>query len=266
MKKKLLIFISILAIIFIIGLFSLWFMNRNKVAVLGYHNVYMNDYEYNGNDPFMLKFEHFEAQLQYLKKHKYKTLTLDEYYCFKQKTCKQPQKSVLITFDDGFYFNYKYAFPLLKKYNMNAALFVIGKNLENGQPDDHDAYSFLSKEYLEKVKAEYLNISVASHSYNLHGDIHIDMMDKDAIKNDFASMNEIINTKYFAYPFGIHNDLSKEVLKEENIRLAFGFGKDKQSKKAHRKSSINDDNYLIPRFNIYAKLPMWKFKLYLQLP
>ena len=63
-----------------------------------------------------------------------------------QKKCDKKHKSVLITFDDGYYDNYQYAFDLLKKYKMNAVVFIIGDNTEKS------AEGFLNKETIEKCK------------------------------------------------------------------------------------------------------------------
>ena len=40
--------------------------------------------------------------------------TMDELYDYMTKGTELPDKPVLITFDDGYIDNYKYAFPILK--------------------------------------------------------------------------------------------------------------------------------------------------------
>ena len=64
-------------------------------------------------------------QLQTIKDNGYTTLTMSELndYLFKNKPI--PEKSVIITFDDGYRDNYTNAFPILKEFNMNATIFVI---------------------------------------------------------------------------------------------------------------------------------------------
>ena len=110
----------------------------------------------------------FEEQLKYLKKHNYTTLSLDEFYAYYKGKQKIPRKSVLITMDDGYQSNYDLAFPLLKKYNMKATVFYIGSNVTG------ENKNYMNQETLSKIKTEYPNIDIASHSYALHYDKSID--------------------------------------------------------------------------------------------
>lgn len=66
----------------------------------------------------------FEAQLKCLAESGYKSLHLDEFYQY-LKSWNIPEKLVLITFDDGYADNYRYAYPILKKYNMKATIFPV---------------------------------------------------------------------------------------------------------------------------------------------
>ena len=39
------------------------------------------------------------------------------------------KKPILITLDDGYYSNYKYVFPILKKYQVKASIFIVTDNI-----------------------------------------------------------------------------------------------------------------------------------------
>jgi peptidoglycan/xylan/chitin deacetylase (PgdA/CDA1 family) len=69
--------------------------------------------------------EVFEGQMEYLHRSGYRTLKIDELLnCISGKlTIKE--KSVVVTFDDAWLDNYVYAYPVLKKYKINAAIFII---------------------------------------------------------------------------------------------------------------------------------------------
>lgn len=36
-----------------------------------------------------------------------------------------PNKPILITFDDGYYSNYEYIYPILQKYNSKVSIFIV---------------------------------------------------------------------------------------------------------------------------------------------
>ncbi len=250
MNKKTVIIIII--IVALISLFLIFYLRYKPIAVLGYHSFTM---EKDSKDNLTINIDKFEEQLKYLKEHNYHTLTLNQLYEYKQGKRKLPLKSVLITMDDGYQSNYDLAFPLLKKYNMNAVVFYIGENVKK------ENSPYMTIDTIKKVKEEYKNIEIASHSYDLHKEGAI-KQDKVAIKEDFKKMEEVINSKFFAYPYGAYNDNIIDVLKEEDYKLAFTFGPSTK----HRKMYFFDNNYEIPRLNISNDMPLWKFILRLKLP
>lgn len=70
--------------------------------------------------------ELFEAQLKYLHKNKYKTLSIHEFYdLITKKKTVSTKKMVLLTIDDARSSVWRFAYPLLEKYKMHATVFVI---------------------------------------------------------------------------------------------------------------------------------------------
>jgi hypothetical protein len=67
----------------------------------------------------------FERQMQYLVTRGYHTVTLDDVHEWQMGRRELPAKSVVITFDDGEESQYHYAYPVLRKYGLHAALFVV---------------------------------------------------------------------------------------------------------------------------------------------
>lgn len=67
----------------------------------------------------------FEAQLQFLKINGYHTVTTNEFYEMITGARRIPERSVMLTFDDGLGSVWSIAFPLLKKYKMTAVCFII---------------------------------------------------------------------------------------------------------------------------------------------
>lgn len=252
MKKRIIIITSILICFLLVFsiLLSIYISNNQKITVLTYHNIgTKQDIENNLSEkPWTIDIENFEEHLKMLKKHNFKTLTLEEFYKWKKGEIRLPYKSILITFDDGFYSNYYYAFKLLKKYDMNATVFLIGNYMEDKNEDwNGNLKTYISKEILEKCKTEYPNIEFASHTYALHEHDALEKSSLEDLYKDAKMFKEnVINTDYIAYPFGKNNENFRNALKENNYKMAFIFG---PSKKEYRKASRKDNDFLIPRLN-----------------
>lgn len=90
-----------------------------KVLVLNYHMV---------NRMFIslaIDPEDFDWQMKYLVDHGYHAISPDELYAFLEGKGTLPDRPVLITFDDGYVDNYTNAYPILKKYNLKATIFIV---------------------------------------------------------------------------------------------------------------------------------------------
>ena len=244
LPKCLKVIIVVLFIIIIICLLYL-FLPTN-IAVLGYHD-FTNDAS---SKDMQITASKFESEMAYLSQNHYQSLKLSDIDCYLNHTCKLSKKSVLITMDDGWKNELTIAAPILKKYNLNAVIFYIGSNY-----DGHNT-NFMDANDLTTLQEEYPNIEVASHSYDLHHETDY-QKSYDELNNDFAKMQSIVNTKYFAYPYGFYNSTYETVLKDNNYQLAFAFGPGK----LHRKIKSNDNIYEVPRLNISNSMSLTKFKL-----
>jgi peptidoglycan/xylan/chitin deacetylase (PgdA/CDA1 family) len=77
--------------------------------------------------------ENFEADLSFLCDNNYQTLSSVEFLNILDGAAAMPERSVLLSFDDGPANFYAVSFPLLKKYNANAVAFVApGLHSESG--------------------------------------------------------------------------------------------------------------------------------------
>lgn len=260
-KKNILI--TILLLILILSIITLTYLYKNpKIPVLCYHNIAtQNEKEnYPEESDWTITTDNFKEHLDYLKNNNYKTLTMDEFYNWKIGNLNLPYKSVLITFDDGFLSNYEYAFKLLKEYNMNATVFVVGSFIDNSTTNEWNGNikTYMTKDILENLKNEYPNIEIYSHSYNLHYQGAINQ-NKDVLMQDIKDFNNFYpNNDILCYPFGQYNDNIEDCLKESNYKMAFRYG---PNKKDYKKASRNDNIYEIPRLNVSHGMSVFKFAL-----
>ncbi len=72
--------------------------------------------------------ELFEWEMKYLQK-RCRILSLDELLAYISGELRLDKPGVAVTFDDGWFDNYVYAYPILKKYNIKGTIFVSTGNI-----------------------------------------------------------------------------------------------------------------------------------------
>ena len=144
LKKKVSVSLGIL----IICSFVVIIPTRENIPCLLFHHVAPN----NRVSP-----AEFEQLLVSLREEGYNSLHFSELP--KESSPKNLSKSIILTFDDGFLDNYINAFPLLKKYDYKATVFIIAsKSLTQKLP------GYLTPPQMLEMKRSGL-IDIQSHSY-----------------------------------------------------------------------------------------------------
>ena len=216
-----------------------------EIAVLNYHFFYDKKTE-KCNESICLDISNFEKQLNYLKENNYKTLTIEEYRSWLYEEIDLPEKSVLLTIDDGAMgtskINGNKLIPLLEKYEINATLFLIT--------------GWWKK---ENYQSKYLDIQ--SHTYLMHDENQCSNKNrgaemlcstKEQILNDLKkSLNYVDNNTSFCFPFYLYDNKSIESLKELDFKLAFIGG--------NKKTTQKNDKYKLPRYIIYKNTSLNSF-------
>lgn len=131
-----------------------------KVAIFCYHEVDRP------NDAFAVSSGRLEAHLKYLKKEGYHFVTLNEYLAYTDGKLKLPDKSVMITFDDGYRSFYTKVYPLLKKYDVPAMLAIV-TSWTDGEGLPTDVRAVATWDELKEMEKSGL-VTVVSHSHALH--------------------------------------------------------------------------------------------------
>ncbi len=98
------------------------------IPVFMYHHINRHV-----GDLVTLSPDEFENHLWVLKNKKFQTLFLDDLVPLLYGRESSFQPSVALTFDDGHLDNWVYAFPLLKKYQIKATIFVITSWMGEGE-------------------------------------------------------------------------------------------------------------------------------------
>lgn len=181
---------------------------KNGLPVLMYHFFYDN-VNYWPEDTNWLNINDFEEQLKYLTENDFYFPTWDEVEEYIDGKTKLPEKSVVLTVDDGDASFFDLAVPMLQKYKVPATIFVISE--------------WYGWRYDKNM--EYVNFQ--SHSHSMHaaganGKGRIVNWSKEEILEDIEkNRRELGDVTVFCYPFGHYNDTAIEALKEGGFRLAF---------------------------------------------
>lgn len=250
MKKFKLVFLIIAIIIILIAspAFTQIIMDRPKIPVLTYHHIlpqdYINSYNWSNNSA-ILSLEAFKEQMDFLYNNGFYTATLNELESFLDGKIDLPKKTVVITFDDGYLSNAKYAYPIMQQYNFKGTIFVIGSaaNVEqlNFEPS---TIQFISTNEIYKYTDVF---DFECHTYDLHRmdkdqKPMLTSSDKKIILDDLTNNKNLLNADYFAYPYGYYNMKTTGYLKEVGYKMAF------TTKEGYVTSFSN--RYKLPRFSV----------------
>ena len=94
-----------------------------RVPVLCYHRVLPELRE--GETPiYALTPEEFESDMAFLAKQRFRSLSLDEYIHYNSGGATPPERSVLVTFDDGYADNFYHALPIAERHGIKINLFL----------------------------------------------------------------------------------------------------------------------------------------------
>lgn len=197
------------------------------VPILMYHAVSDDCW---GIEELFVSPSEMDKQLAYLKDNGYTTITFEDF-----PRIDEIEKPVMLTFDDGYLDNYTELFPLLKKYESKATIFIITD-------------AIYSEKYLNEAQIKEMSdsglVSIQSHTVT-HAEL--------GTLNEEQLISEIELSRLAAcrltgkepfvlcYPFGSNSELSREVTERYySFGLIMNGGK----------YTSGNDRYSVPRIYI----------------
>lgn len=195
---------------------------KSSLRVLMYHRVVDED----GTDILCVSSFRFAEQMRWLKEKGYCPLSLD--HAMKNLTSATlPEKSVLITFDDGYRDNYENAYPILLRERFPATVFPVTSFVRGDRV--HPRYEKRRKEIFYLTKDQIREMSQNNIQFGGHTQNHFLMTSQSEadIKSDLhSSLQELSDwtnqpIQYFAYPNGDYHPRHFSLLEEAGIRAAF---------------------------------------------
>ncbi len=203
------------------------------LPVVMYHGL-LKDYRYQNN--FFISPKLFERDLKYLKENNYTPVFIRDLIAYVDNGAPLPEKPVLLTFDDGYYNNYIYAYPLLRQYDMKAVISIIGGLTDKASliKDENPNYSYLTwDEVKELSNSGYIEIQ--NHSYDMHANSYnrrgsmqrpgesLEQY-RSVLQEDLGALQEKIyettgqRPTAFTYPLGAISQSSRAILESIGFR------------------------------------------------
>lgn len=198
-----------------------------KIKVLCYHHIVPEPLQ--DNKATVVTLSEFKEQMEYLYEHGYYSASLEDIEEFLHNKKQLPENTVLITFDDGYESNYIYAYPILKKYDFNAVIFLIGSRIAQAEKDPN-AIPKLSFSQIQEMAASGL-VEFGNHTFDAHdfqdGKPLLQIMTYEEIVADFEKLNMLFEEigipqpTSIAYPFGRYSDNAIQAAKMSGSNIGF---------------------------------------------
>ena len=167
--------------------------SKHQFLILNYHGVIDKvDFNYSINH---MDAEQFEQQIRFLSDN-FNILPQEEFLYNYLNCITSKKKSILLTFDYGYENNYKFAFPILKKYNATATIFLISSLIDTKNPTwydliDNTKYLFNNQKHSVEIIKLGAELGIKYQKEIFHNDL------KKYLKDQSTNEKNEILEKYF---------------------------------------------------------------------
>ena len=188
---------------------------------MNYHSVHPT--HHNATTP-----DDFETQMEYLKSE-FTVISLVDFQTLRQSDSDLPDKVAVITFDDGYEDNYQYAFPILKKLELPATIFVSTAYIDGDVDITQRYFTYrgltpLTWDQIREMKQSRISFGGHTDSHQILSEILIDDAKREIILSKSkleARLGEPVT--HFAYPLGqpwTFNPAIIDILRESGFSLS----------------------------------------------
>ncbi len=185
-----------------------------RVPVLMYHRVGALP----ARDPYGLfvSTSTFRSQMQALRDDGWTVVTLPALAKAIEGARVLPERSVVISFDDGNRDTYTAAFPILREFGYPATVFVMTG------PSGNRAASYLPPELLVEMRDAGWTLAPHTRWHEILTRVRPELAREEIVSSvDFLGREVAVREPYFAYPNGEENDAVRAMLEDAGIRYAF---------------------------------------------
>ncbi len=153
----------------------------------------------------------FDDQMRYLVENGFRTITLEEWYNYKTVRKPMPQRTILLTFDDGFDDFAVYAWPILQNYGLGAINYLVSSLV--GRANEWDAamgesVPLMNWDTIKRLRDEGCEFGSHTCSHK-----HLTGLTTDEIAYELAHSRAVLQKELglpitsIAYPFGDYDPI-----------------------------------------------------------
>jgi peptidoglycan/xylan/chitin deacetylase (PgdA/CDA1 family) len=207
-----------------------------KLPVIMYHSI-VDDPRRQGT--YVIGRNELESDLKYIRDHGYTTVVVQDLLEYIYDDVPLPEKPIMLTFDDGYYNNYLYAYPMLQEYGMKAVVSLIGSCTDKHTLAvyNNPLYSHITWSQAREMSDSGV-IELQNHSYDLHSITRdrtastrakgesLDHYEK-ALISDTIRLQALMDSHIkrmptaYVYPFGLICKDEQGILKEIGFKATF---------------------------------------------
>lgn len=205
------------------------------LPVVMYHAV-LKDESRHGQ--YVVSPDELESDLKYLKDHGYTTIFVEDLIAY-TKGGDLPEKPVLITFDDGYYNNYVYAYQIAKELDCKIVIspIVSWADYYTDTGEENAYYTHATWPRLKEMTGSGV-VELQNHSYDLHKtgkgrtgakrlkgeslEAYTAFLTADLEKAQQAFLEHTGKAPAaFVYPFGAYNQSTAQIVKDMGFAATF---------------------------------------------
>ncbi|MFC1591291.1 polysaccharide deacetylase family protein [Thermodesulfobacteriota bacterium] len=218
------------------------------VPVLAYHR-----FAHTASSKTIVSKAAFEQQMRFLKESGYRVISVGQLIRFLEFNDQLPDRSVVITVDDGWSSFYEIAYPILQKYGFTATIFLYTDFVGGGKG--------LSWEQIRELDKNGYDIQCHTKSHRSLTKLkegksfpdYLKLVEREIIEPKLLISRKIgKQCRYLAYPFGDMNPLILALLQKHGYRAAFTVNRGS--------NPFFTNRYMINRCVIYGNYDLKKFK------
>ena len=154
--------------------------NNRNIPIIFYHEIGNGK---GGLTEFSVNVEPFEKQIQWLSRH-FNIVSIDEIIKHIKGEIKLSGRVAAVTFDGGYAGNYKYAFPVLKRYNAPATIYITTEPIDDNIPWERKLLYLMS---LTKKDRFTIIFDGKEHNFEIKNSTQLSIV-KNKIQNHMFSL------------------------------------------------------------------------------